>query len=501
MSVYNYRPMPPPNPNRLLELLEAIKLEYDHLTQDAIITKTQRDEYEHKVNSQIQEMNLFQQTMADLERTQHLVKKQYEEEINRLKHQLDQLQRNTGYVPDDKPITKPTPPVLPTKTSILNGPNPGMLPLQQVSHHINTPDRPLIASKYNGQPIANVGLNDLDPESIPSSMKIEGHDWFAIFNPKTPRYLNVNLLSTMEHDSVVCCVRFSADGRYLAAGCNQTTYIYDTMTYNRVASLQDDTANKGEDLYIRSVSFSPDGKYLATGAEDRLIRIWDIVNKRIRCRLSGHEQDIYSLEFSRDGRILVSGSGDKSTRIWDWSEAKCLHKLLVNETEQSDPGVTSISISPDGRLIATGSLNKIIRIWDAMTGTLLEKLEGHKDSVYSLSFLPDGKTLVSGSLDKTLRLWQLGKGHYANPCLQIFSGHKDFVLSVATSPDNRWILSGSKDRSVQFWDTKTGQIQFMLQGHKNSVISVAVNPSKRPLFATGSGDNRVRIWSYEPLTM
>lgn len=158
----------------------------------------------------------------------------------------------------------------------------------------------------------------------------------------------------------------------------------------------------------------------------------------------------------------------------------------------------------------------MVRIWDAVNGTLLERLEGHKDSVYSVAFMPDGKTLVSGSLDKTLRMWQLGD-RSKNPCIQVFSGHKDFVLSVATTPDDRWIVSGSKDRSVQFWDPRTGQTQFMLQGHKNSgiliqlillyqhihifitVISVATSPGRRPLFATGSGDNRARIWSYEPV--
>ena len=31
-------------------------------------------------------------------------------------------------------------------------------------------------------------------------------------------------------DSVVCCVRFSSDGKYLATGCNRTAQIYDTKT-------------------------------------------------------------------------------------------------------------------------------------------------------------------------------------------------------------------------------------------------------------------------------
>jgi glucose repression regulatory protein TUP1 len=74
---------------------------------------------------------------------------------------------------------------------------------------------------------------------------------------------------------------------------------------------------------------------------------------------------------------------------------------------------------------------------------------------------------------------------------------QDYVLSVALTPDNAWVLSGSKDRGVQFWDPRTGVTQLMLQGHKNSVISVSPSPVPGGLFASGSGDQRARIWKYK----
>ncbi len=156
--------------------------------------------------------------------------------------------------------------------------------------------------------------------------------------------------------------------------------------------------------------------------------------------MTGHEQDIYSLEFSRDGRILVSGSGDRTARIWDWQSLRCLHELRINDVDQQDLGVTSVATSPDSRLVAAGSLDKVVRVWDAHTGQLLERLEGHKDSVYSVAFMPDGKTLVSGSLDKTLRMWQLGAGERGyernkNACIQVFSGHK------VSKKENKWIVT------------------------------------------------------------
>lgn len=85
--------------------------------------------------------------------------------------------------------------------------------------------------------------------------------------------LDVGLVHTLQHESVVCCVRFSQDGRYVATGCNRSAQIFDVSTGRQVQLLQDDTVDKDGDLYIRSVCFSPDGQYLATGAEDKLIRV------------------------------------------------------------------------------------------------------------------------------------------------------------------------------------------------------------------------------------
>jgi len=82
--------------------------------------------------------------------------------------------------------------------------------------------------------------------------------FFFSSNPKVPQQLKVDLVHTMEHSryagknrrhllsrwryccsffdslqfffSVVCCVRFSADGKYLATGCNRSAQIYDIQT-------------------------------------------------------------------------------------------------------------------------------------------------------------------------------------------------------------------------------------------------------------------------------
>jgi glucose repression regulatory protein TUP1 len=242
----------------------------------------------------------------------------------------------------------------------------------------------------------------------------------------------------------------------------------------------------------------------------------------VRRIFDGHQQEIYSLDFSSDGRLIVSGSGDKTARIWSMDDGSS-KILTINDDTNNDAGVTSVAISPNGQLVAAGSLDSIVRLWDVASGSLVERLRGHRDSVYSVAFTPDGQGLVSGSLDKTLKYWDVtgltlikGKkdganGNSANApagsangkqdgdggsqCVMNFTGHKDYVLSVAVSHDGQWVVSGSKDRGVQFWDSRTAVVQCMLQGHKNSVISIDLSPAGNVL-ATGSGDWQARIWGY-----
>lgn len=314
--------------------------------------------------------------------------------------------------------------------------------------------------------------------------------------------LNLYLQNNLTHDSVVCCVRYSRDGRYLATGSNKVADIYDPSTGQRIARFVDasrgeeEDASSSNDSYVRAVCFSPDGNWLITGAEDRVVKIWDIRNRSVKHTLVGHGTDIYSVDASADGRFIISGSGDKKAKLWNLETGELLRTLGDEFNQGPKDGITSVSVSPTSQHVAAGSLDKVVRVWDVETGRLVRKFDGHKDSVYSVAFSPDGRLLLSGSLDKTLKLWDLGVQSPSSHCRLTFTGHDDFVLSVAFSPNGKWLISGSKDRTVQFWDPRQSTMCQTLRGHKNSVISIAHNPMDKYL-ATGSGDCRARTWSYD----
>jgi len=633
---YGHRSLGVPSSGRAPEYLENLKNEFESMTHDLNMYKMQRDDFERKLNAQLSEFASFQQTLYDLEKNHQRIKSQYEEEIHRLRRQLE----NTSNLPTGRDLSSPptfrssspvqgpiagaassgsggsgsgsgqsplslsrphtgsgpsgllqeknilappeksrgsgsfapsgsnslggigsgsggaglssstggagagTGPGSASGVAALSGPLPGPLSGASMTGSSSAPNKrqrsddlyppgqgssastpfPSLPSSSLGEPLAKSKKEDVglqlpgfrDPkeparantmemlnseaprgrqDEIPEGDgKEKGTDWIVGYNPGVPTNLNIDLLHNLNHSSVVCYVKFSSDGKYMATGSNKSAQIYDIESGRKVHTFIDDCVKDG-DVYIRSVCFSPDGQHLATGAEDKTVKVWDITHKRILHTFTGHELDIYSVDFSQDGRFIVSGSGDKKAKIWDIEKGRCAFTLGNEEVGPKD-GVTSVAISPDGRLVAAGSLDRIVRLWDAQTGYFLERYEGHADSVYSVAFSPDGKSLASGSLDKTLKLWDLSGSRARSRCRSTFNGHKDFVLSVAFSPDGNWLISGSKDRSVQFWDPRNAVTHMMLQGHKNSVISVAVSPAGG-VFATGSGDFRARLWKYE----
>ncbi|KAJ7263135.1 WD40-repeat-containing domain protein [Mycena haematopus] len=568
-SIYQHRALGPAgatpqdgavyNARALADTLDRVKQEFEVLASELTISRDQRERYEATIASQADELEKIRQALHELEAQHNKVRQQYEYELRTLRTEASRQPRPSsaiatlsspsifmgGGAPSHSPVLDPHHGAARERESRerdiqrarfleqgsnkrikLDQPESNRLPLigpgsSPSSRRAPTPAVPAPPPPQAQQTYMNDFLNNLDLSTIHPDWKKEGSDWFVIYNPKVKRALDVSLLHSFIHETVVCCIQFSGDGKYLATGCNRTAQIYDVQTGRKICVLVDDASSKTGDLYIRSVRFSPDGRYLATGAEDERIRVWDIEKRTIRIVFEGHHQDIYSLDFSQDGRRLVSGSGDATVRIWDMDTHSSDHahpRILTAQPESDgdndDAGVMAVAISPDGTLIAAGCVDALVRVWSVSTMALVDVLRGHQNSVHSVVFTKDGGGIVSGALDNTIRCWDLRgvreKGKKEGPTCVVFAGHKvccrrgdekrltmgiqDYVLSVGISRDAQWIVSGSKDRGVHFWDSN-GVVQCMLQGHKNSVISTSLHPVAN-LLATGSGDKLARIWNY-----
>eukprot|EP00835_Amoeboradix_gromovi_P005162 NODE_460_length_8176_cov_0.585737.p1 type:complete len:517 gc:universal NODE_460_length_8176_cov_0.585737:2003-3553(+) len=482
-----------PSHRRVFDLLDAMRQECD-----VLIRNSGDADINTKLQMHLQDLQHYHSTIIELEKQHLRMKQYYEDELKKkgasssafpIQQQpsTPQHQQQTQQLPQiatQLPLHATAGLQQLTSNSVLNTSSltpssaykqPKMnqlsqmpIPLQQQQQQQvqQQPQQPTGASDTISPAVCLHFYNASDINSIPPKFKITGEDWEAAQHPKLNRKLNLAHINSFGHSTVVCCVRFSKDGKLFATGCNPTAQVFNTSTGRELTQLSDNLSQTA--LYVRALSFSPDSVYLATGAEDRIVRIWNIQTSEVSMRLQGHKSDIYSLEFSPDGLYVLSGSGDKTCKIWLLSTGECLHTFENPDMNAKDSGVTGVCWHPNQTIVACGSLDRTIRIWEVETGVLLDTLVGHTDSVYSIAISPDGQYLASGSLDKTLKYWKLGQ--YAGEtkelgqCLKTLSGHKDFVLSVSFTNDGNHILSASKDRTVQYWNPVTGESEFILQG-------------------------------------
>lgn len=114
-------------------------------------------------------------------------------------------------------------------------------------------------------------------------------------------------------------------------------------------------------------------------------------------------------------------------------------------------------------------------------------------SILSVAFSKD--VLAIGSSNGEICLLQLKDGQKYWSCEK----HAHWVRSIAFHPSRPMFASGSDDQTVKIWEINadgTGKCIRTLEGHENCVRSVAFSEDGRWL-ASGSEDETIRIWNIE----
>jgi serine/threonine protein kinase len=165
---------------------------------------------------------------------------------------------------------------------------------------------------------------------------------------------------------------------------------------------------------IFAITISPDGSTLAVGGEAKIIQLYDIATFRRKATFHGHTQAIESLDFSPDGKLLASAGGSV-VRIWDVPSG-----TTVGEHIHRSQQVLCVRFSPDGKLLAIAGgegglahdkvLDTEVVIYAIPRRNVVQRMQGHKNSIRALAFAPDGDTIASGSMDQTVKIWDCETG-------------------------------------------------------------------------------------------
>ena len=226
--------------------------------------------------------------------------------------------------------------------------------------------------------------------------------------------------------------------------------------------------NVGHESVICSVAYSPDGKYVASGSFDNTIKLWEVESKRVLRTLVGHTSYVRSVTYSPDCKCVASASLDNTIKIWNVATGECIKTL--NFTRRM-PNV--VVYSPDGMYLSSCfHRESTIDIFKVDTGKLKTTLNGHTNDVKCIAYSPNGKYLASISKDKTIKIWELGK----KKCIKTLNLDEDDAIFISYSVDGKYLISDSKGKTFKLWEVVTGKYVKMLQA--DEVYSIAFKPDR-----------------------
>ncbi|KAL3923668.1 MAG: hypothetical protein SGILL_001523 [Bacillariaceae sp.] len=208
------------------------------------------------------------------------------------------------------------------------------------------------------------------------------------------------------HEKDVLSVAFSVDNRQIVSGSRDGTIrLWNTLGECKYKISGD---SEGHTEWVSCVRFSPSQSVplIVSAGWDKLVKVWNLSNCKLRNDLIGHTGYLNTVCVSPDGSLAASGGKDNTAMLWDLNEGKRLYSLDAGEI------INGLVFSPN-RYWLCAATDDSVKIWDLESKVVVdtlrpseEDLEGGKmPSCTCLAWSADGSTLFAGYTDNVIRVY------------------------------------------------------------------------------------------------
>jgi guanine nucleotide-binding protein subunit beta-2-like 1 protein len=253
------------------------------------------------------------------------------------------------------------------------------------------------------------------------------------------------------HSHFVQDVALSSDGHFALSGSwDGTLLLWDLKTGESTKRFVGHTKD------VLSVAFSPENRQIVSGSRDKTINLWNTLGQlKYTIQEDGHEEWVSCVRFSPNSQIplIVSAGWDKLVKVWDLTQCR-LRNDLVGHTEY----VSSVTVSPDGSLCASGGKDGKAMLWDLTEGRLLSSLPAD-DIIHCLCFSPLRYWLCAATAS-AIRIWDLESREAVGEDIVLQqSVSKKAVpiqcISLAWSGDGVTLYAGFTDNVIRVYNVES----------------------------------------------
>lgn len=217
------------------------------------------------------------------------------------------------------------------------------------------------------------------------------------------------------------------------------------------------------------VRFSPDGKFLAAGGADGAIRIFNVSNGSVAYNVEGGSSvslPTTSIRFrpitsaNQTKNVFLTANAAGTVQHWHMTSGKCLHTFSDEENQ-----VLALDYNDEGTQFVTAGKDTKIRVYDEATKSIVTTLlgnsisnystttPGHSNRVFSVKFTHDENILLSGGWDNTVHIWDCRVGSSVRHL------HGPHICGDSLDLKGQEILTGSyrQHDQLELWDFGSGE--------------------------------------------
>ncbi|CAG8756555.1 10497_t:CDS:10, partial [Cetraspora pellucida] len=276
---------------------------------------------------------------------------------------------------------------------------------------------------------------------------------------------------------------------------------------------------------IRGLDMSNDGRFLISGSRDKVVNVWDF-DKKILLKTFPIFETIETLgvlqlhttikNMEEDFELFYTGGDKGIIRIWDIKTGKLIQ---TQEPEKNTKHVISdIIYLRKSNILTAITSNQSILFYQITSGLKrVKQIVGYNEEVIDLTYVGKDETHLAIATNTeqinlyNIKIWSIDVDNENSDdsqvnCLGVCIGHTAAIGTVAFSKKSlKFCLTGSQDRTIKYWDLShldrsrsdenfRPKVLYTNKAHDKDINSIAVAPNDK-IFATGSQDKSVKIWS------